>query len=71
MKFSVSRNKEIIDQLRKATKNAEDLKKFDAFIAKYPTIDIGDSGQMNEAKASCPNCCQGATIEIHGHLHTA
>ncbi|MDD4375002.1 MAG: hypothetical protein PHG67_13910 [Bacteroidales bacterium] len=71
MKFSVQENKQIIDQIRNATKNAEDLKKFDAFIAKNPTIDIGNSGQMDEIKGSGGDYkCPGTTIELHGHLHT-
>lgn len=61
MKIVVSENKAGIDQIRQSIKISADLARFDQFIAKYPTIDICDSGQQMAA-GSCQNSCGTVTI---------
>ena len=70
MKFSVSENRAIIDQIRSATRDGADLKKLDDFLARNPVIDINDSGQMTQANGSCVEKCTDIDVRIDGTLTT-
>ncbi|WGD35641.1 hypothetical protein [Olleya sp. YS] len=52
-------NKSQISNVRSQIKDAGDLKKFDAFLAKHDSFDFNDDNDLKAAKACCggDECC--------------
>ena len=64
--FKSSANQKSIASARSQIKDAANLRKLDAFLAKYNNYDFSNTEQAKEAAVCCEHCCEHIEVTANG-----